>query len=206
MSEIVQAARPPSRLKKWALAVTAIAALFALAIIVDAKVIFENLDQSIARFDRQRTERFAKERFARHYPTYNEINEYLSDATILISHPPSNTVYYFDERSNYIKWRGNEISFGIWSSSPYVKIMTFETKWRIAIVNSYCHWLLDEPAYAQQDNCSIIESLDWMFRYLGSDPEYRKGNVFKLSRGSPPPFSLPTTKISIDGLLAAKAD
>src|SRR5262249_43335180 len=129
-----------------------------------------------------------------------------SDATILMSHPPSTFIYYFDDRSNYIRWQTNDFSFGFWTSSPYVSIMTFGGKWRITIANSYCHWLLDEPKYAQQDSCSIVGPLDRMFRYLGTYPEYRKGNVFKLARGVPPPrFIMPRTKTSIDELLAAMA-
>jgi len=207
MSENVQAARSPSGLKKWAIVVTAIAALFALAILIDVKVRFENLDRVTFRnragvdiLERERLDRFTSP-----YPTYNGIKEYLSDATILISHPPSNVVYYFDDRSNYIHWHDNEIRFGVWSSSPYVAIMVLETKWRITIVNSYCGWLLDEPEYAQQDNCTIVRSLDRMFRYSGSYSEYRRGNVFKLSKGSPPRLSMPTANISIDELVAAMA-
>jgi len=197
MNENVQATRPRSRLKKWPLVVIAIIALLTLVNIVHEKVKFENLDRWTLR---ERVDRFTS-----HYPTYNEIREYLSDATIL-THSRSNVVYYFDDRSNYMRWHDNDIRFGVWSSSPHVEIMTLEGKWRIAIVNSFCRWLLDEPEYAQQDNCTIVRSLDRMFRYLGTYPEYRKGNVFKLARGvAPPRVSMPTTKMSIDELLAAMA-
>src|SRR5262245_51431934 len=110
MSEIVQARRPRFRRKKWALAVTAIVALLALNIIVRDKVRFENLDRVTFRnragvdiLERERVDRFTSA-----YPTYNEIKEYLSDATILTSRRPRNVVvYYFDDRSNYIQWHDN---------------------------------------------------------------------------------------------------
>src|SRR5262249_34832426 len=128
------------------------------------------------------------------------MKEKLSDGTPLISHPPRNFVFYFDDPSNYIPSERNDFRFRFWPATTFVHNITFQGKWSITIVNSEYEWVLDEPEYAQQDSCSIVGSLEWMFRYS----EYRKGNIFKLARGTPPArFTMPRTKTSIDELSAA---
>ncbi|HSV25063.1 MAG TPA: hypothetical protein VLJ17_18770, partial [Xanthobacteraceae bacterium] len=56
-------------------------------------------------------------------------------------------------------------------------------------------------AVNQDDNCYIVELIDQLFASSHATREYRKGNIFKLSK-SKVPFPLPSSDITIDHLLA----
>jgi len=184
-----------------AFSVVAVCMCLVFVYLINRLVMFENVDRSIS------GGMYAKmEHFTRAYPTGDEISAYLSDATLLLSRPPvDNRVYYFDEDHNYIVWRDNIPYLGTWSSAPFIKIMTFEGRWRITTVNLFCHWAFDvHSGYIsnQVDNCYIVESLDQLFTDPHATHEYRKGNIFKLSK-SKVPFPLPSSDITIDHLLPA---
>jgi hypothetical protein len=142
--------------------------------------------------------------FAQVFPSENDITEYLSDVTILHSRPPiGNDVFFFSSHHIYLFWKNNTVETGIWRLRPKLEIITFDGRWRVAVVHSFCRWNPNEAAETQQDNCYLLHSLDAILAY-GRDTrtEYRKGNALKLSEGQRPPFQLPTTEISIDGLRA----
>jgi hypothetical protein len=165
-------------------------------------VIFENIDRYAGPF-------YPKEQledwFSLIYPSEDEINSYLADATILLSTPPNtNSVYYFDNHHQFIRWSDNTVEFGNWTLHPRIQLMRYDSRWRITKANIYCHWYYDEPAIGQLDNCYVLGSLDQILPpFLNGRREYRKGNIFGLSEGKSPPLPLPTSAITIDTLLMA---
>jgi len=179
--------------------VLAICMCLAFVYLINRFVMFENVDRSIS------GSFYAKmAHLTRAYPSDNEISTYLSDATLLLSRPHDNRVYYFDDDHNYILWRDNIPYLGTWSSAPFIKIMTFEGRWRITTVNLFCNLPLDiYNGYPvnYEGNCYVVELIDQLFAYSHAAREYRNGNIFKLSK-SKVPFPLPSSDITIDHLLA----
>jgi hypothetical protein len=55
-----------------------------------------------------------EEYFNENFPSRQEIEDHLSDSTLLVSDARSNYVYYFDKNGAYIVWAGNEIGRGKW--------------------------------------------------------------------------------------------
>lgn len=147
---------------------------------------------------------YRQQYFTQVFPSENDIIEHLSDVTILHSRPPiGNDVFYFSSQRMFLFWKNNTVETGIWRLRPKLEIITFDGRWRVAVVQSFCRWFPARAAETQQDNCYLLHSLDAILAY-GRDTrtEYRKGNALKLSEGARPPFQLPTTEISIDGLRA----
>lgn len=167
------------------------------------RIRIERLDET---FGRAADTGQREEYFARKFPTSFEIDEYLSDTTILYSTPPwGNNVFYFDKNKGYVDWRDKNAEAGKWWTTPQLRIMVLDGRWRIAVVNTFCMWFFDRPAVAQQDNCYSVEKLDSILAAdssRGWKRESRKGNVFSLVRNTPAPARLPNTEIDIDSLLA----
>jgi len=149
----------------------------------------------------------AERYFSRPIPTAQDIESYLLNATILISHPPGgNAVYYFDAPYHFLKWRNfnlptEDVLEGTWSIDWHLLPMELNGRWRVALEYVICTRSLDSLP-ADVPFCRSVETLSPMLRF-GLNPEYRVGNVFNLSTNGSVPFPLPNrTPISIDGLLA----
>lgn len=147
---------------------------------------------------------YREQYFASNFPSSNDINAYLSDSTILISHPSSGTsVYYFDKSHGFIHWRDHNLEAGKWWISPNLQIITLGNRWRVAVVYLFCTWFFKMEAIAQQENCYYVVSLDSIFaRGSGSRRENRTGNIFNLAIDKQAPGRLPKSEITIDSLLA----
>ncbi|MBI3699144.1 MAG: hypothetical protein HY242_01685 [Afipia sp.] len=147
------------------------------------------------------------EYFARDFPSSDNIKDYLSDATILHSHPPlGNDVFYFDKQQGFLAWLDSEIVTGNWQSYPKLQIILLGDRWRIAVVNSFCMLYTHVLASDQQDRCYSVESLaSILARGKTTRHEYRKGNVFGLADNKLPPFPIPKSDITIDSLLSHKS-
>jgi hypothetical protein len=148
-----------------------------------------------------------EEYFDASFPSFEEIESYLSDATLVFSQPPGgNRVYYFDRDHRFISWSENVIEAGKWWTSPGVQIIRLGHRWRFAVVQHFCTLSLGMPADAQQDNCYAVEKITSLLSQgLGSKRDYRKGNVLGLSDSKPAPFRLPDTPVTIDSLLSIVA-
>lgn len=174
-----------------------------LCVYAHGKIRIERLDEM---FNRAADTGQREEYFARKFPTSFEIDEYLSDTTILYSTPPwGNNVFYFDKSKGYLDWRDRNVESGEWWVTPQLRIMVLGGRWRIAFVNTFCIWSFDRPAIAQQDNCYSVEKLDSILAASSSrgwKRESRRGNVFGLARNKPAPTRLPNTDTNIDSLLA----
>ncbi|WJR76502.1 hypothetical protein [Bradyrhizobium sp. NP1] len=149
----------------------------------------------------------AERHFARKFVTADEIESYLSNATILFSHPSAgNSVFYFGASHRFVLWTGPRLDLteGIWWTNWYLFPMTFNGRWRIAPVQEFCiHYYGTLFDTRQREQCRFVEYLGGLFPYSHALPEYRAGNVFDLRKAAP--FRLPDDKeISIDGLLAMK--
>jgi hypothetical protein len=144
--------------------------------------------------------------FGQDFPSAKAIKEYLTDATILFSEPPyGNQIFYFDHDQGFVSWRNKVTSSGNWRLFPGLQIIELGGRWRITFVQTFCSWVSDMSAEEQQDNCYDISSIESILgRGLGSRREYRKGNVFNISAGKPPPFQLPDSAITIESLTASK--
>ena len=145
--------------------------------------------------------------FNLNFPSADAIQSYLHEATLLISDPlVGNRVFYFDEGHGYVKWRENVIENGVWWTSPRVQILFLGSRWRVAIVQTFCMFEFGLPPGVQEDNCYSVGSLDSL---LGagrrSRREYREGNVFNLEVGRHPPVPLPRSEVSISYLLSKAA-
>ena len=150
-----------------------------------------------------------KERyFSRNFPSLSEIDSYLSDATIVVSHPPvGNAVYYFDKNRKVLWWHGDQISAGEWKAIPNLQLITFGAQWRFAVVYKFCWSFSDRSAIEQQDSCYYLTSLDWIFSAANSLREYRKGDLFGLNKvGKEQIGRLPESNISIEQLLETKRE
>src|SRR5258708_34212535 len=111
-------------IRKVRVAVVVSAAVAAIYLIHD-RVMFQRLDQTkISALPELAAEN--EDTFSRNYPSYEEINAYLSDSTILISDPRINGVSYFDNSHNFISWGHGGLKFGAWSSKPYLKFLVLE--------------------------------------------------------------------------------
>jgi hypothetical protein len=146
--------------------------------------------------------------FSQKIPSLNEIDDYLSDATVVVSHPPvGNAVYYFDSDRKIFWWHGDQISTGVWKATPNVQLIIFGTQWRLAIVYKFCWSFSDRVAIEQQDSCYYLTSLDWIFSFANSHREYRKGDLFGLDKVEKGQVGkLPESNISIEQLLATERE
>lgn len=145
--------------------------------------------------------------FNRDFPAASTIKNYLHDATLLISRPPTgNRVYYFDKDQGFVSWRDNVIDSGVWWTSPEVQILYLGARWRVAVVQIFCMSRFGIPRGAQQDNCYSVGQLESLLAAgKGSRRDYREGNVFHLQADNPPPLQLPNSELSI-ALLSKLAD
>lgn len=142
--------------------------------------------------------------FARKFPSTSEIQTYLSDATILFSHPPSgNIIFYFKSTGHeFVSWHDQAIEKGEWRIWPQLYFLVLGGQWRIAIVYAFCSSFSGLSLAAQQDNCRELESFDSIFAQgRGTRTEYRKGDVFSLSELHGEVRQLPRSEISFDALL-----
>jgi hypothetical protein len=142
--------------------------------------------------------------FAREFPSSQAIKEYLSDATILFSQPPSgNELFYFNSAQEFISWRDGLVSSGSWRIFPALQIIELGGRWRVTVVQRFCSLVSDMPADTQQDNCYDVTSIESILsRGPQARREYKKGNVFNISADKPVPFRLPESAITIDSLLS----
>lgn len=140
--------------------------------------------------------------FSQEFPSRSQIEAHLSEATLLISHPPNNAVYYFDNNHHFLRWTNETIEAGEWSIWPKLKILILNGQHRFAVEYVFCHRHSGLDPIAQQDNCYYLSSLDSIFAQgRGTRTEYRKGNVFKLAATTNAAGKLPNTELTIDSLL-----
>jgi hypothetical protein len=193
-------------IRRWRFTFLVILGLFffiSLIYFINKYIVFEKINRLLGPFH---TKEELERRFSHIYPSEDEIASYLTDATVLISSPStnSNRVYYFDYHHQFIRWSDNTIEFGSWTLRPVIQIMQFESRWRITGANIYCHWFYHIPAVGQLDNCYIVGSFDQIpLSDENASRDYRKGNIFGLSQGKAPPLPLPTSSITIDTVLRA---
>ncbi len=141
----------------------------------------------------------AQRMFSETYPSRIEIENYLHDATILISHPPiGSSVYYFDNQQHFIEWHGNDsrMTRGHWYLYPMMAKRMLDGRSRFDLVYSLCRELNDGSF--TEDNCVLLGSTQQIMAY--GRKEYAKGDIFGLSKRDDPPFDMPKTDISIDQL------
>jgi hypothetical protein len=139
--------------------------------------------------------------FLETFPSRREIEDYLLNTTILISHPPiGNSVYYFDKDQHTFNWHGNQIIKGHWFLYPMIDRRVYNGKWRFDLAYSFCREL-DDGSFTE-DNCILLGSTSQIFAGFG-ELDYAKGDIFDLSNRSKPPFTMPTTAISIEQLRTA---
>jgi len=182
------------RYRVFLIIILTILSLISGAYFIDRYVIFEDIN----RFGFWSS--YAKEaHFSRMYPSEDEVRSYLVDATILMSSPPNTVVYYFDNKNEYVAWEGSQISFGTWTLSKVIKIMTLDQRKRITIATIFCRWSDD----LQSDNCLVVSSLDHMLPFYSNNAtrQYKKGNVFHLSSDHSPPMRMPSSALTIESLL-----
>jgi hypothetical protein len=185
------------RLAKFALALIGVVALFMGYLYVSRHFITENIDHFALWSDESK-----KRYFSETFPTRNEIERYLSNATILISHPPiGNTVYYFDSDGRYYYWHGNDnmIGRGHWFLYPRIVRRIYNGRSRFDLAYLFCREL-DDGSFTD-DNCVLLGSTDQIMKYHAFR-EYAKGDVFNLSELQSPPFDLPPRPISMEQLSA----
>ena len=139
--------------------------------------------------------------FAQAFPTRSEIENYLSDATLLKSHPPIlNSATYFDKRRNFWEWEGDLIIKGNWYIEPILLKITRYDQSRLTIVYSLCKELADGSL--TEYNCFLVESRERIFPMVSGPLEYKDGDVFGLARLKKPPFAMPHTEITVGSLQA----
>jgi hypothetical protein len=144
--------------------------------------------------------------FASKFPSSAEIEAYLSNATILFSHPPTdNIVFYFGNNRQFISWFDQSTSVGKWSISPHLRIILLGQQWQAAVIYVFCSHVAGLPNEAQQDSCREVERLDSIFSQ-GRDArrEYQKGDVFNLQDNQEKIGPLPKVDISISSVLATQ--
>jgi hypothetical protein len=159
-----------------------------------------------------------KARFFEHtYPTAEQISDYLSDATIVISynmirlgapgHLYENKIIYLDTDHRYYQWRAsgiNEFDTGSWSIRDRFMISNFHGRRKYQWVELFC--LRDNRLSPQDqvDNCKIADGLGRLLsRGYEQLNEYRKGDTFSISNGVDLPFRIPNdSAASFDGFLA----
>jgi hypothetical protein len=129
-----------------------------------------------------------------------EIEDFLFDATILVSDPPLNSVTYFDKGGNFFEWYANGVKRGSWSLYPMLDRRTYNEKSRFDVVYSYCREYDDGSL--KEDNCFLLESTKQLLSWPGAD-EYERGDIFDLSRRQKPPFDIyGMTRITLSELRA----
>jgi hypothetical protein len=141
--------------------------------------------------------------FLETFPSRHEIEDYLLDATILISHPPiGNSVYYFDSNYRFFIWHANDfkITKGHWFLYPMIDRRIYNGRSRFDLAYSFCRELDDGSL--TEDNCILLGSTNQILAGVGHR-EYTKGDVFDLSKRSKPPFAIPATTINMEQLRAA---
>jgi hypothetical protein len=138
----------------------------------------------------------AQRLFSETYPSRIEIEDYLHDATILISYPPISSVYYFDNERRFITWHGNYFTRGHWYLYPMVAKRMLDGRSRFDLAYTFCRELNDGSF--TEDNCVLLGSTQQIMAY--GRKEYGKGDIFELSKRDDPPFDMPKTNISIDEL------
>jgi hypothetical protein len=145
--------------------------------------------------------------FARRFASYGEIEDYLSDVTLVISHPPrGNAIYYFDRNQQFALWREPVVATGRWWTDPELQLLKLGSERRFAIVQYFCmsRASLIEDA---QDNCYSVADVDSLINAgAGGRIERSKGNVFNLTPGKRQPFSLPHSDLSTAALLERVTD
>jgi hypothetical protein len=151
------------------------------------------------------------------YPTADQISDYLSDATILISYNRArsgaparsyeNEIIYLDTDRHYYEWRAsgkNEFDAGSWAIHDRFMISNFHGRRKFQWVQVFCRqdkYLLQQY---QTDNCRIADGLlRLLSRGYDQNYEYRKGNAFGISEGAELPFIIPRdTAASFDSFIA----
>ncbi len=186
------------RLAKFALVLIGVVGLVKGCVYVGRHSYTENIDH-FALWSNESKERYFSETF----PTRDEIERYLSDATILLSDPPGiNTVYYFGHDGRYYYWNGNDnrIARGYWFLYPMIDRRIYDGRSRFDLAYLFCREHYDDSF--NDDNCILLGSTDQIMKYHGYR-EYAKGDVFNLSKLESPPFNLGPRRISIEQLRAA---
>jgi hypothetical protein len=125
--------------------------------------------------------------FSMELASRKEIEDFLFDATILISYPPFNSVTYFDNRGRMFEWSGNEIRTGRWFLYPMLDRRIYKGKWRFDVVYSYCREFDDGSL--KEDNCVLLGSTKQLLSWPGAD-EYARGDIFDLALRQKPPFNI----------------
>jgi hypothetical protein len=139
--------------------------------------------------------------FLETFTSRHEIEDYLLNTTILISHPPiGNSVYYFDNDRHFSEWHGNQIIKGHWFLYPMIVRRVYNGRWRFDLAYSFCREL-DDGSFTE-DNCILLGSTNQIMAGYGQ-MDYQKGDIFDLSKRSKPPFTMPITAISVEQLRTA---
>ena len=188
-------------------------AIIAATVLVACLYVYAYDKIRIVRLDEMFSPRFGweaglRERyFMQKFPTAREITKYLSDATILISSPPfGNEVFYFRSDHKFVYWYNDQLSSGEWWISPRLELIILGSRWRFAVVYTYCRLFLDLPSTAQQDSCREVQTLGSIIGTgRAARREYRKGNVLNFGEsGKGHIESLPKSEISIEMLRQVK--
>jgi hypothetical protein len=128
--------------------------------------------------------------FTQSRPSAQAVEDYLSDATILVS-DPQNLVAYFHGDHRILTWFTNRIYDQFWTITWNLKVMRFESGARHRSVVAYVFCFGGDGVVGEEDHCTSIDSLDNIFS-IGGGREYRKGNVFNLRGAGAAPVVLPT--------------
>jgi len=149
--------------------------------------------------------RWSKEKkesyFLETFPSRHEIEDYLLNTTILISHPPiGNSVYYFDNDRHFFDWHGDQIKKGHWFLYPFIVRRVYNGKSRFDLAYSFCRELDDGSL--TEDNCILLGSTNQILAGFG-ELDYAKGDIFDLSKRSKPAFTMPIIAISMEQLRVA---
>jgi hypothetical protein len=125
--------------------------------------------------------------FTQSRPSARDINDYLSDATIMVS-DSQNSITYFDDDHRLFTWFGNRLDEGFWKITWNLKLLTFEsgTRRRSVVAYVFCH---GRDGVVREDHCYSVDKLSDIFPFGGR--EYRKGDVFKIRGASSAPMLLP---------------
>jgi hypothetical protein len=137
----------------------------------------------------------AEECMDRHFPSHDEITKLLSNKTFF-RHTDAfgysgvdKSISYFDSDDHIYTWYGSNIYLYRWSMTPFIYVMRYQNRLRIAIIYDYCHHSND-PA-ADEDGCIALYSEKILFGDKSSTyMSVQDGDPFHLSTATSPPFNL----------------
>ena len=121
------------------------------------------------------------------YPSYQDVSNYLTDATLIISSQFDNEIVFSGNNKSLIVWYGSQISEGYWTSNGMLQRISWNDDSKWVVVQKFCTHFSEEES---QGLCIIVDSVASILAN-GKNVQRIPGNVFDLQSGRSPPARLP---------------